>query len=50
MAKALTKSQILTQVAEGAGITKKEATAAVETLVALSYKHAKNGFTVPGLG
>ncbi|MDD8027503.1 MAG: HU family DNA-binding protein [Acidobacteriota bacterium] len=50
MAKAMTKSQIVTGVAEAAGITKKQAVAAVEGLVALAYKNAKNGFTVPGLG
>ena len=50
MAKALTKSQIITSVAESAEITKKQATAAVEALVNLAYKNAKNSFTVPGLG
>jgi DNA-binding protein HU-beta len=50
MAKAMTKSQIVTGVAEAAGITKKQAGAAMEGLVALAYKNAKNGFTVPGLG
>jgi DNA-binding protein HU-beta len=50
MAKALTKSQIITSVAESAEITKKQATVAVEALVNLAYKNAKNSFTVPGLG
>ena len=50
MAKAMTKSQILAGVAEAAEISKKQATAAVEALVALAYKNAKNGFTLPGLG
>ncbi|MCX6561035.1 MAG: HU family DNA-binding protein [Candidatus Aminicenantes bacterium] len=50
MAKAMTKSQIVAGVAEAAGITKKQAVAAVEGLVAMAYKNAKNGFTVPGLG
>jgi DNA-binding protein HU-beta len=50
MAKALTKSQVITMVSEGAEISKKEAKAAIETLVALSYKGAKDGFTIPGLG
>ena len=36
--------------AETAEISKKQAVAAVEALVALAYKNAKNGFTVPGLG
>jgi len=50
MAKAKTKSQILSQVAEDAEITKAQATAAVESLVTQAYKGASNGFTVPGLG
>jgi DNA-binding protein HU-beta len=50
MAKPLTKSQIITKVAEGADITKKQAVAALETLTTLAYKGAKDGFTVPGLG
>jgi DNA-binding protein HU-beta len=50
MAKAITKSQTMAAVAEAAGISKKQATAAVEGLVALAYKNAKTGFMVPGLG
>jgi DNA-binding protein HU-beta len=50
MAKAMTKSQIVAGVADVAGINKKQAVAAVEGLVGLAYKNAKNGFTVPGLG
>ena len=48
--KALTKSQIIAGVAEAVGVTKKQAAAAVEALVAMAYKGAKNGFTLPGLG
>ena len=50
MAKSLTKSQIIGGVAEKAEITKKQATAALEALVAMAYKGAKDAFTVPGLG
>ncbi len=50
MAKALTKSQILSQLAEECGITKKDAAANVDALVQMAYKQAKNGFTIPGLG
>jgi DNA-binding protein HU-beta len=50
MAKTLTKSQIIASVAESAEITKKQATAALDALVNLAYKNAKNSFTVPGLG
>ena len=50
MAKALTKTQIVAGVAEATEITKKQAVAVIEALVALAYKNAKNGFTLPGLG
>jgi len=50
MAKALTKGQIVTSVAEATQITKKQAGEVIEALVNLAYKNAKNGFTVPGLG
>jgi DNA-binding protein HU-beta len=49
-AKALTKAQIATAVAETVGITKKQAKEGIEALVALAYKNAKNTFTLPGLG
>ena len=50
MAKALTKSQIAASLAEAIGITKKQAVIALESITALAYKHAKNSFTLPGLG
>ncbi len=50
MAKALTKSQTLTKLAEDGDMTKKDVTGVVEALVQLAYKQAKNGFTIPGLG
>ena len=50
MAKTLTKSLIVVAVAEAAEISKKQTVLALETLSALAYKNAKNGFTVPGLG
>jgi DNA-binding protein HU-beta len=50
MAKALSKSQIAAAVAEKNGITKKQASEVIETLVDLAYKNAKNSFTLPGLG
>ena len=49
-AKAMTKSQIMTALAEANGVTKKAAAEFVESLVGLAYKEAKKGFTVPGLG
>jgi len=50
MAKSKTKSEIISGVAEAAGITKKQAVAALEGLVAMAYKGAKDKFTLPGLG
>ena len=50
MAKAMTKSQTLSSLADENEVTKKDAGAFVESLVKLAYKEAKNGFTIPGLG
>jgi len=50
MAKAMTKSQILSALAEKCELTKKDVVRVVEELVKLAYKEAKNGFTIPGLG
>lgn len=50
MPKAMTKGQIVAGVAEKAEITKKQAGLAIEALVTMAYKNAKNAFTVPGLG
>jgi DNA-binding protein HU-beta len=50
MAKPATKSQIIAGVAEAVGIPKSQAKCAVESLVAMAYKGAKDGFTIPGLG
>jgi len=46
----LTKSQILSTLAEKTGVSKKDAGQFIEELVKLSYKEAKNEFTIPGLG
>jgi DNA-binding protein HU-beta len=50
MAKALTKSQIASEIAEKNGITKTQAVEILEHLAALAYKHAKDSFTIPGVG
>jgi DNA-binding protein HU-beta len=50
MAKALTKSQIASSLADTVGITKKQSAQFLEALAALAYKNAKNTFTLPGLG
>ena len=44
------KSQIIADIAECAGISKKQAKAAIEGLVEMAYREAKNSFTIPGLG
>ena len=50
MAKAKTKTEIIAGVAAAADISKKQAKEAIEALVQMAYKGAKDGFTVPGLG
>ena len=48
--KAMTKSQILSTLAEKVDIPKKQAALFLEELANLAYREAKKGFTVPGLG
>ncbi len=50
MAKSKTKSEIIAGIAEAVEISKKQAAAALEALVLMAYKGAKDGFTIPGLG
>ena len=50
MAKALSKSQIAAEIATKNSLTKKQAVEILEHLAALAYKHAKDTFTIPGLG
>jgi DNA-binding protein HU-beta len=50
MANALTKAQIAAEIAEKNGITKTQAVGILEHLAALAYRHAKDSFTIPGLG
>ncbi|MEY3275881.1 MAG: SPBc2 prophage-derived DNA-binding protein 2 [Verrucomicrobiota bacterium] len=50
MAKALTKSQLAATLAEQADLPKKKAAEVLDLIAALAYKHAKNTFTLPGLG
>ena len=49
-AKPMTKSQIVAELAKKNDLTKKDAAAFLESVVALAYKEAKKGFTIPGLG
>ena len=48
--KPMTKTQIIAGVADAAGITKAQAKIALEELIKMAYKGAKDGFTIPGLG
>jgi DNA-binding protein HU-beta len=50
MAKAMTKTKIVAALAEEVQIPKKTSAAFLEALANLSYKEAKNGFTIPGVG
>jgi DNA-binding protein HU-beta len=50
MAKALSKSQLVTAIAEKAQISKKQAGEILDHLASLAYKHAKDTFTLPGIG
>lgn len=47
---AMTKSKIVAGMADAAEISKKQAGAALDALVKMAYKGAKDGFMVPGLG
>ena len=50
MAKALSKAQIAALVAEKNGLSKKQAVEILDFIAALAYKHAKDTFTLPGIG
>ena len=52
MAKSVTKADIIDKIAKDVGLTKVQAKAALESLVAQVHKGAKSkdGFTIPGLG
>ena len=50
MAKAMSKSQIASELAEKVGLTKKQSAQFLEELASLAYRNAKNTFTLPGLG
>jgi DNA-binding protein HU-beta len=50
MAKALSKSQLASELAAQNGLTKKAGGEILESLATLAYKHAKNTFTLPGIG
>ena len=46
----MTKSQMLTSLAEKTDLTKAQVGEVLEALAGLAYAEAPNGFTIPGLG
>ncbi len=50
MGKTLTKTEIISKLAEKNGLSKKQVKQLLEDLAALAYEEAKNSFTLPGLG
>jgi DNA-binding protein HU-beta len=50
VAEKMTKSEILSHLAEKTGVTKKVANEVLDALVELAYHEARNEFTIPGLG
>jgi len=50
MAKALSKAQIVAAVAEKAELPKKQTAEILDYIAELAYKHAKDTFTLPGIG
>lgn len=47
---AMTKAQIVKELAEEVELSKKQAAAALDALTQLAYREAKSGFTLPGIG
>lgn len=50
MAKPLTKTQTIEHLSKKTGLMKKDIKSLLDELGQLSYKQAKNGFTIPGIG
>ncbi len=50
MAKPLSKSALAAEVANAVNIPKKQAAQILDLIATLAYKHAKNSFTLPGIG
>jgi DNA-binding protein HU-beta len=48
--KNMSKSALISHLAEKNEMTRKEVIAFMDTLVDTAYKQAKNGFTLPGIG
>lgn len=49
-AKPLTKSQLISTLAEESGLSKKDVASLFDKLTELAYSHANVGFTLPGIG
>jgi DNA-binding protein HU-beta len=47
---AMTKAQIVKELAEEVELSKKQAVAALDAVTQMAYREAKNGFTLPGIG
>ena len=50
MAKPMSKAAIVDYLANKSGMTKKAMSEFLEEIATLSYKEAKNGFTIPNIG
>jgi DNA-binding protein HU-beta len=50
MPNALSKSQLAAAIAEKAALSKKQAVELLDHIAELAYKHAKDTFTLPGIG
>ncbi len=48
--KAMSKSTLISHLAEKNDMTRKQVVAFMDALVTTAYKEAKNGFTLPGVG
>ncbi len=48
--KSMSKSALVTHLAEANEMTRKQVIAFMDSLVVTAYKEAKNGFTLPGVG
>lgn len=48
--KPMSKSEVVANLAEKTGLTKKQVSEVLAAQADMAYKEAKNGFTIPGLG
>ena len=50
MSRRLSKSQLAAEIAAKSGLTKKASAELLDHLAALAYQHARDTFTLPGIG